>query len=51
MHLSMLSPRRGILGIVGHLIPFPTLRKLTKIPDPREGTFNFVCQEERNQIT
>ena len=28
MHLSMLSPRRGIPGIVGHLIPFPTLQEI-----------------------
>lgn len=51
IHLSMLSPRRGIQGIVGHLIPFFNLGKLTKILGTRVGTFNFVCKEKRNQIT
>ena len=38
-------------GIVGHSIPLPTLGKLTKILGPIVMAFNFVCQEEKNQIT
>lgn len=46
IYLSVLSPRKGIPGIVSHLIPFFTLGKLSKILGPRVGTFNFVCKEE-----
>ena len=44
MHLSMLSPRGGPQGYVGHLtsVAFPTLGNLTKNLGPRVGTFAFL---------